>query len=274
MKPRHCILCYHAVGDVASSGDPSGLVVSIENFRAQMRYLARRKHVVTLAALLDDDVARDRPCVAITFDDAYRSILTHAAPILEEHGFPATVFAPTKWIGRKNQWDADGDTPGWDTSVMTAEQLIESERRGISVESHGHAHADLAAMSAGDIHRDLQSSTRILAGIIDRSPRFLAYPFGRSSPDVRRIISEMGFAAGFTVTPYHAEGPREYDRVAVWPTDSMFLFALKASGRYLDLRRSPMARAVHALTRRVLRRPNGGSRGAEKAYSEPIENNR
>lgn len=273
MKPRSCILCYHAVGESVPSGDRLSLVVSTKDFRAQMQFLSRRKHVVTLTDLLENDVPQDRPCVAITFDDAYRSVLTTAAPILEEHGFPATVFVPTKWIGTRNEWDPVGSTRGWDTSIMTADELIESESRGISVESHGHAHGDLTGMSAADLRTDLQSSARILTDIVGRAPRFVAYPFGRSSPGVREAIAELGFAAGFTVNPYHCEGACEYGRVAVWPTDSMALFALKASGRYLELRRSRIARAVHALTRRFLRRQAGVVQG-EKRTQRANANNR
>jgi peptidoglycan/xylan/chitin deacetylase (PgdA/CDA1 family) len=255
VRPKGCILCYHAVGEVTSSHDQLNLVVSTEQFRAQMRFLSRRKRVVPLTALLEGDVPGDRPAVAITFDDAYRSVLTCAAPILEQHGFPATVFAPTKWIGLSMRWRENGSAPSWDTSILTADQLLELERRGISVESHGHAHADLAHMTAGEVRRDLESSVTVLTGILGRTPRFVAYPFGRSSPEARKIVAEMGFAAAFTVTPYHPEGPHEHGRVAVWPTDSVAMFALKSSGHYLNLRRSRMARAAFALTRRLFRRP-------------------
>jgi peptidoglycan/xylan/chitin deacetylase (PgdA/CDA1 family) len=143
----------------------------------------------------------------------------------------------------------------WDTSILTADQLCELERRGISVESHGHAHADLARMTAGEVRRDLESSVTLLTEILGRAPRFVAYPFGRSSAEVREVVAEIGLAAAFTVTPYHPEGPHEYGRVAVWPTDSMALFALKSSGHYLNLRRSRTARAAYALTHRLFRRP-------------------
>ena len=38
--------------------------------------------------------------LAITFDDAYRSTLEQAAPVLARHDAPATVYAPTDWVGR------------------------------------------------------------------------------------------------------------------------------------------------------------------------------
>ena len=38
--------------------------------------------------------------VAVTFDDAYRSIGEQAAPLLARLGLPATLFVPTGWAGR------------------------------------------------------------------------------------------------------------------------------------------------------------------------------
>ncbi len=38
--------------------------------------------------------------VAVTFDDAYRSIGEQAAPLLARLGLPGTLFVPTEWVGR------------------------------------------------------------------------------------------------------------------------------------------------------------------------------
>ena len=48
-----------------------------------------------------------RRCVAITFDDAYAGVLTHALPILEQAGLPATVFVAKAFCraGARFWWD-------------------------------------------------------------------------------------------------------------------------------------------------------------------------
>ena len=38
--------------------------------------------------------------VAVTFDDAFRSIGEQAAPILSRLGLPGTLFVPTRWVDR------------------------------------------------------------------------------------------------------------------------------------------------------------------------------
>lgn len=72
-------------------------------FQAQMRYLAR--HYACLS--LSDAVTRlqgrgplPRNPVAVTFDDGFRNNYTHAFPVLQETGVPATIFVATGHVGQ------------------------------------------------------------------------------------------------------------------------------------------------------------------------------
>jgi len=80
----------------------------VARFEAQMRFLARRRRVLSLDALLEA-LERERPlpagAVLLTFDDGYRDNLTVAAPILARHGLPATLYLATGYVERgQNQW--------------------------------------------------------------------------------------------------------------------------------------------------------------------------
>jgi peptidoglycan/xylan/chitin deacetylase (PgdA/CDA1 family) len=96
---RSQILIYHRVLPAA---DPFGVGVATEaEFAAQMRVLREHFQVLPLPDLIDAQL-RGRPipgAVAITFDDGYRDNYAHAFPILEEYGFPATIFLATDFIG-------------------------------------------------------------------------------------------------------------------------------------------------------------------------------
>ena len=90
--PGTRVLLYHAI-DRPDPMDCLGLRVPVETFRGQMEHLRRRgSRVIPLRDLVDGAERGDAARVAITFDDGYRSQL-EAAAILEEFGFPATLFS-------------------------------------------------------------------------------------------------------------------------------------------------------------------------------------
>lgn len=253
MTTRRTIICYHAIGACPNDDDPDGLFVDERTFEAQMRFLARWRNVVSLDAILDGEPPGRRPAVAITFDDGYRNVLRKAAPILARFAFPATVFVPTKWIGGANMWDSPERVSRCDLSVMTADELVEAESAGLSIESHGHAHVALDG-DAADPVTDLSESRKLLEDVLGRKPKYLAYPFGPYSPELMRAAEDAGFEAAFTVSPFTPAGRFALGRVAIWRSDSMVSFALKTTGRYLSWRSSRLQRMVHATLQPILRR--------------------
>ncbi|MBN1400664.1 MAG: polysaccharide deacetylase family protein, partial [Anaerolineae bacterium] len=110
------ILCYHDVSDDSASP----YAVSTEAFRQQMRYLAERCTPISV----DDLVQRiqggqpiPERAIAVTLDDGYLGVYTHALPVLQEYAIPATVFLPTACIdGRVSpyaEW-AQAEFMSWD----------------------------------------------------------------------------------------------------------------------------------------------------------------
>lgn len=249
--PRGVVLAYHAVGDVAPADDPYDLYVSLAAFARQMAHLARWHRVVPLDDVVDGALGSRWPIpVAITFDDAYGSLLTAAAPVLERHGFPSTVFAPTKWLGQANGWLPASEA---DFTIVDADGLVELEARNIRVESHGHGHLDFSVEDPATVDADLRRSLDVLEAVLGRRPRHLAYPYGRQTPAARNVAAKAGFASAFTIDELH-DGPFAWQRVAVTPHDSDRLFALKAAGVYLGLRHGRVGDAVYRRVKGLLRR--------------------
>src|SRR5207245_7275789 len=83
------ILCYHNVvapGD-DGVGEPS-LHVACDRFERQMRWLAAHYRVIPLSEFVER-LAGGRSLwsmVAVTFDDGYAGVYTHALPILDRLG--------------------------------------------------------------------------------------------------------------------------------------------------------------------------------------------
>jgi len=103
------ILMYHSVPprDLAPWIDPRNSM-SPNVFREQMRFVAARRHVVSLSDLattLTREETPPRGTVVLTFDDGYRDNLDVVAPILAEFRLPATLYLATGYVGRcENQW--------------------------------------------------------------------------------------------------------------------------------------------------------------------------
>ena len=103
------IVAYHSVTDqsIARWIDPRN-AIPLKIFEAQMSFLARRRKVVSMSALVDaleseEDV--EPGTVVISFDDGYRDTLELAAPVLEFYGIPAIVYLSTGNVtGGANQW--------------------------------------------------------------------------------------------------------------------------------------------------------------------------
>src|SRR5919108_230023 len=90
MNGRPLLLAYHAIG----AWSPA-LAIPEQALRAQLSLLRRRGYVGFTAAEAErrrQDGTLAARAVVVTFDDGFRSVL-RARPILEEIGFPATVFA-------------------------------------------------------------------------------------------------------------------------------------------------------------------------------------
>ena len=189
---RVSVLAYHAIGDCPPEHDPHGLWVSPAAFERQLGFLAEHRRVVPLDDVVAGRIPSGRPAVAITFDDGYRSVLEDGVPLLERFGLPSTMFVPTAFLGDRNRWDED---TGRDLPIMGADELAGLPRRGMAVESHGHAHRLLEHASPSEAETDLAQSRAALQELMGRPPRHLAYPFTTGSPEARDVARRLGFAA-------------------------------------------------------------------------------
>jgi peptidoglycan/xylan/chitin deacetylase (PgdA/CDA1 family) len=214
-----------------------------------MAYLAEHRRVVDLDALFETDPSSGPPRVAITFDDAYRSALEHAVPVLRERGFPAAFFVPTRWIGARNAWKPDGGL-----ELMTGEDLAELARSGFAVESHGHAHIDYARSDPRAVEDDVRTSVERLTELLGHPPRYLAYPYGRATSAAAEEASRLGLRGAFVLDrPQELVGDFAMRRVSVVPADTRPIFALKTAGRYIGWRQSAPVRVLYRAVRPLVR---------------------
>lgn len=94
---KFVVLCYHRIG---TNGIPLFSELPPRIFEAQMRYVRRRYRVLSLDDLCGEieKPSRKEDAVAVTFDDGYRDLYSHALPVLRKYQIPATIFLPVASI--------------------------------------------------------------------------------------------------------------------------------------------------------------------------------
>ena len=187
------ILTYHSI-------DPSGSAVSVspEAFSCQMAWLVRDQvQVVTLDTLLT--LPHEAHAVAITFDDALANITTEAAPTLAERGWPATVFVPTRQVGRDNQWQAQGQHRVPVLPLLDWAALGRLSEAGWTVGAHTRHHARLPACTDAALAAELGGAVADITTHLGSVPHWLAYPFGDVDRRVRDAAAQWFAGACTTV---------------------------------------------------------------------------
>ncbi len=134
--------------------------------------------------------------VALAFDDGLRTVFTEALPILRSHSAPAHVFLTTDSVGKTNAW------PGQPRSTPVFEMLrwpdIEAlQGAGMRIEAHTASHRDFSQLSAAALSADCKSCDETILSRLGVRPRYFAYPYGRSTAQVRALARDR-YAGSFT----------------------------------------------------------------------------
>jgi peptidoglycan/xylan/chitin deacetylase (PgdA/CDA1 family) len=245
------VLCYHAVSE---SWD-SELAVTPAQLREQVAGLLARGY--RPATFLDAALAPSQSRVlAITFDDAYRSIFELARPVLAELGAVASVYAPTDWIGsaRAMRWPGIDHWIGTDDEdellPMDWPQLRELAAEGWEVGSHTRSHLRLTELDDASLMRELEGSRSACALQMERPCETIAYPYGDVDVRVAAAAAAAGYRAGGALPQApHAASALLWPRVGVYRFDGKARLRLKTSPLIQRMRRLPVRRALDPLGR-------------------------
>jgi peptidoglycan/xylan/chitin deacetylase (PgdA/CDA1 family) len=256
------VLSYHAV----SRNWPAALSVLPDRFEAQMRLLAARGY---RGATLHDAV-HDPPSpltVAVTFDDAYRSVFDEALPILNRVGFPATVFVPTDFPDSQSvmSWPGIdrwlGGPHADELRCLSWDQLQALADVGWEIGSHTCSHPHLTELGDEDLARELSGSRERCEENLHLPCRSLAYPYGDFDGRVVSAARDAGFTAACIVTDGLAPaGPLVWPRVGIYHDDGAASYRVKVSRAVRHLRMTRIGESVVPLLR--------SARAARRSVSE------
>jgi peptidoglycan/xylan/chitin deacetylase (PgdA/CDA1 family) len=222
------ILFYHRVSD-----DRDALAVSPRSFREQMDFLATAGYRVVDAVEAADLLVRgdvSAKTIGLNFDDGYLDVAENALPVLEQHGFRATVFVPTGVI--------DGNaTFSWyrrQPPLLAWDEIVELDRAGtLRFEAHTVTHPNLLTLDEENAREEIGGSKRTLEARLGRPVEAFCYPGGLFGERERRLVDEAGFTIGVSCEPgVNVSGTDllALRRRQVDPSDSLLDFRAKVGG--------------------------------------------
>lgn len=246
------VLMYHSLDD-------RGSVISIapRDFQQQMDLLHQGAYNVISFGQLVSFLREGRPLpersVVITFDDGFSSVYTVAAPVLEQYGFPATVFLVAGYCGKTNDWPSQpSGVPRM--PLMTWSQVLELEREGFEVGAHTCTHPRLDLVADDALEYELVESKAFIEDKLGHSVELFSYPYGRFSQSSAAIVQQTYLGACTTRlgTVKDKSDPLAIQRIDAHYVRRPQMFKLLSSpalSMYLGLRR-PVHSAASSLLNR------------------------
>ncbi|MEJ7891215.1 MAG: polysaccharide deacetylase family protein [Solirubrobacteraceae bacterium] len=225
------VLCYHALSPTWSAD----LSVTPDAFAQQLRILHKAGyHGVTFTEAAQKRT-RQRE-VAVTFDDAFLSVVTLAKPVLDDLGWPATVYAVTDFAaqGRPVAWDG---VDHW-AQTADAEELHSLDwdalralhADGWEIGSHTVTHPRLTATDDERLAFELSASKAAVEAALGEPCPSIAYPYGDVNARVVQAVAAAGYATGAALPArWHEIGALEWPRVGVYHPDSLMRFRVKTA---------------------------------------------
>jgi peptidoglycan/xylan/chitin deacetylase (PgdA/CDA1 family) len=266
------VLCYHALSPTWEAA----LSTTPERFERQIALLvgrgyrgltfteAVRRSTAGRASHRSGGYAGSRRAgeriLAVTFDDAYRSVFELARPILERFALPASVFVPTDGIGTGAplSWpEIDhwlGGPHERELIPMSWEQLRSLAAAGWEIGSHTGSHPHLTQVEDALLDDELARSKTACEHHLDEPCTSLAYPFGDVDARVVGGAARAGYGAAATLPRrLHSPDALAWPRVGVYWADDDLDFRLKVSPAVRRLRGSPAWTLLDGVRRKLSR---------------------
>jgi len=171
---------------------------------------------------------------AVTFDDAFVSVIDNALPELAKRGMPCTIFVPVAALGRPPGWAMEANyAPG---EIVADPELVKSLPSSlVTLGAHTLTHPYLSRLPPETARAEIENSRTMLSAITGRDVNLMSFPYGDYNEEVEAMCKRAGYELVYGILPttvYPQDGTFVRGRVAVGPNDGDLEFFLKTSGSY------------------------------------------
>ena len=208
------ILLYHSVADEATE-EYMPWAVSPTRFAEHMAFLSEEHYspltVGQFVALKSNNHKLPPKPVIISFDDGFADFYDFAHPILQQHGFPATLYIVTNCVGKSSRWlapEGEGLRP-----MMTWAQIQELPACDIEIGAHSLNHPQLDTLPLDQARTEIFESKAALEDHLGQPITTFAYPHGYYSQAVRQLVQDAGYISACAVK--HAMSSTDDDTFAL-----------------------------------------------------------
>jgi peptidoglycan/xylan/chitin deacetylase (PgdA/CDA1 family) len=200
---------------------------------------ALHKGAIVLPASYRGKLPVGQKCVAITFDDAFVSLIEYALPELSKYSFHCTIFVPVGWLGRTPGWKVETDglveAPELSEIVMSPQQLQGLDRSLVCLASHTMTHPSLPELEPDRAREELERSRLLLAELSGRDVTELSFPYGAHDASTIALCNAAHYETLYSVTPEEIDTTTQEvlrGRTKTDPSDGPLEFFLKFNGAY------------------------------------------
>jgi peptidoglycan/xylan/chitin deacetylase (PgdA/CDA1 family) len=183
---------------------------AIRNFEANVYFLKRSTNVVSLDDFFAGRLSSDKINVVITFDDGYKSWITHAVPTLKKLRLPATFFVASGFVGLSKKDEAEfmrsklrlAPDPLQSTAGLSVEDVRRLVDEGFAVGGHTLNHCNLTEVrDSSQLRYEIVDDKTRLENITGAKIEYFAYPFGgyqHPELDLTEVLRESGYRGAVT----------------------------------------------------------------------------
>ena len=161
--------------------------ITLKQFEEHLQEFSHSKYNVKSLDYIIDTIINngDLPdnTIGLSVDDADRSFLTKAWPLLKKKGFPVTLFVTTNAINSKNYLN-------WD-------EIRQLKNEGVTIGAHSHNHEHMADLNIDELNNAIETSNKVFLKEIGEIPNLFAYPYGETNKKMIELLKDYKFKVSF-----------------------------------------------------------------------------